>query len=193
MPLEEHRLLPVLTQDGKKYTEPGKIPAGGWLKNSMIVPGSWKKMPSELKKGSKIWDQWRISDSFGFPSQWDSANSAWYRRDFQLKEIRKDCDYFLRFDGILRESWIFVNVTDYRRDENGRTFVNVGADQMGAQMGIWGVGIGANIGKGLKIGYNFNIYTSTAPRYFNNHEVCLGVNIFELTRSKTESAPVKTE
>lgn len=28
--------LPVLTPDGKKYTESGKIPADGWLKNSMI-------------------------------------------------------------------------------------------------------------------------------------------------------------
>jgi type IX secretion system PorP/SprF family membrane protein len=52
--------------------------------------------------------------------------------------------------------------------------------------GIWGAGIGANIGRGLKIGYNFNIATATAPRYFNNHEICLGVNIFELTKPRTE-------
>jgi type IX secretion system PorP/SprF family membrane protein len=57
--------------------------------------------------------------------------------------------------------------------------------------GIWGIGIGASINKGLKIGYNFNIASSAAPRYFNNHEITLGINIFELTRSKNESVPSK--
>jgi type IX secretion system PorP/SprF family membrane protein len=51
--------------------------------------------------------------------------------------------------------------------------------------GIWGVGIGANVGKAMKIGYNFNIAAGTAPRYFNNHEICIGINIYELTKSKT--------
>lgn len=50
--------------------------------------------------------------------------------------------------------------------------------------GIWGVGIGANINKGLKIAYNFNIASSVAPRIYNNHEISLGINIFEFTRSK---------
>jgi type IX secretion system PorP/SprF family membrane protein len=56
---------------------------------------------------------------------------------------------------------------------------------------IWGVGIGANIGKGLKIGYNFNIASSVAARFYNNHEICIGINIFELTRTKTENIPLK--
>jgi type IX secretion system PorP/SprF family membrane protein len=57
--------------------------------------------------------------------------------------------------------------------------------------GIWGVGIGANIGKGLKIGYNFNIASSVAARFYNNHEICIGINIFELTRTKNENIPLQ--
>jgi type IX secretion system PorP/SprF family membrane protein len=59
--------------------------------------------------------------------------------------------------------------------------------------GIWGVGIGTNIGKGFKIGYNFNIASSVAARFYNNHEICIGINIFELTKSKTEFIPLKNE
>jgi len=53
--------------------------------------------------------------------------------------------------------------------------------------GIWGIGIGANISKGLKIGYNFNIASSVAPRIYNNHEISLGINIFELTKTKRDA------
>jgi hypothetical protein len=50
--------------------------------------------------------------------------------------------------------------------------------------GIWGIGLGANISKGLKIQYNFNIASSVAPRYYNNHEITLGINIFKFTTPK---------
>jgi type IX secretion system PorP/SprF family membrane protein len=50
--------------------------------------------------------------------------------------------------------------------------------------GIWGVGIGINIGKGLKISYNFNFASNVALNVFNNHEFCLGVNIFEYIGKK---------
>jgi type IX secretion system PorP/SprF family membrane protein len=59
--------------------------------------------------------------------------------------------------------------------------------------GIWGIGIGANISRGLKIGYNFNLATSTAMKYFNNHEICVGINIFELSRSKSEDNMLKSD
>ncbi len=45
--------------------------------------------------------------------------------------------------------------------------------------GILGFGIGANIDKGLKIAYNFNLATNVALGVFNNHELSLGINIFE--------------
>ncbi len=51
--------------------------------------------------------------------------------------------------------------------------------------GILGFGIGANIDKGLKIGYNFNFATNVALGAFNNHEISIGLNIFEYVH-KTE-------
>lgn len=44
--------------------------------------------------------------------------------------------------------------------------------------------MGANINKGLKIGYNFNIASSVAPGIYNNHEITLGINIFKFTTPK---------
>ena len=45
--------------------------------------------------------------------------------------------------------------------------------------GVLGFGIGANIDKGLKIAYNFNFATNVTLGAFNNHEISLGINIFE--------------
>jgi type IX secretion system PorP/SprF family membrane protein len=45
--------------------------------------------------------------------------------------------------------------------------------------GILGFGLGANIDKGLKIAYNFNLATNVTLGAFNNHEISIGINIFE--------------
>jgi len=45
--------------------------------------------------------------------------------------------------------------------------------------GIFGFGIGANIDKRLKIGYNFNFATNVALGALNNHEISLGIKLFE--------------
>lgn len=50
--------------------------------------------------------------------------------------------------------------------------------------GVLGFGIGANIDKGLKIAYNFNLATNVALGAFNNHEISLGINIFEYLGKK---------
>jgi type IX secretion system PorP/SprF family membrane protein len=57
--------------------------------------------------------------------------------------------------------------------------------------GIWGIGIGANINKSIKVGYNFNLASAVAPRIYNNHEISIGINIFELTKPKGGMIPVK--
>ncbi|MBK7627190.1 MAG: PorP/SprF family type IX secretion system membrane protein [Bacteroidales bacterium] len=44
---------------------------------------------------------------------------------------------------------------------------------------IIGFGAGASINKGLKIGYNFNFATNVVMGAFNNHEITIGLNIFE--------------
>ena len=45
--------------------------------------------------------------------------------------------------------------------------------------GVLGFGIGANVDKGLKIAYNFNLATNVVLGAFNNHEISIGVNLFE--------------
>lgn len=54
---------------------------------------------------------------------------------------------------------------------------------------IIGFGLGANINKVLKIGYNFNYATNVAMGVLNNHEVSLGINIGEFFSKK----PIPTE
>jgi type IX secretion system PorP/SprF family membrane protein len=50
--------------------------------------------------------------------------------------------------------------------------------------GIWGAGAGAAIGKGLRIAYNFNFSSGVELGALNNHEVCLGINLFEYLGKK---------
>jgi beta-galactosidase len=160
---------PVLTNEGTHYSEPKSFPKEGWINEGILVPGSWKSYSSEDKSSPLIWNQWSTSTSFNFPELWNTTKTAWYRRSFSLEKIDPESNYFLIFEGILRESWIFVNgkevghrkegslpsehditraikpgvneilvyVTDYKRDENGHAFVNVGADQIYTQFGIW--------------------------------------------------------
>jgi type IX secretion system PorP/SprF family membrane protein len=45
--------------------------------------------------------------------------------------------------------------------------------------GVLGFGLGASIDKGLKIAYNFNLATNVVLGAFNNHEISIGVNLFE--------------
>jgi len=45
--------------------------------------------------------------------------------------------------------------------------------------GILGTGIGMQIDKGLKLGYNFNFATNIEMGAFSSHEISLGFNIFE--------------
>jgi type IX secretion system PorP/SprF family membrane protein len=50
--------------------------------------------------------------------------------------------------------------------------------------GIWGIGVGGNIMKGLKLGYNFNFASAVASRFYNNHEIVIGINFSEISKSK---------
>lgn len=51
--------------------------------------------------------------------------------------------------------------------------------------GIFGFGFGSNIGRGLKIAYNFNLATNVTTGAFNNHEVTLGINLFDYFQRKS--------
>ncbi len=45
--------------------------------------------------------------------------------------------------------------------------------------GVIGIGAGMNLDKGLQLGYNFNLATNVTMGAFNNHEISLGINLFE--------------
>ncbi len=47
---------------------------------------------------------------------------------------------------------------------------------------IFGIGIGAEVLKGIRFSYNFNFASSVALNVFNNHEIALGIDIRELLR-----------
>lgn len=51
--------------------------------------------------------------------------------------------------------------------------------------GIFGLGFGANIAKGIRFSYNFNFASSVALNIYNNHEISIGVNLKDLVK-KTE-------
>ena len=53
--------------------------------------------------------------------------------------------------------------------------------------GVIGAGIGCSIGEALLINYNFNFASNVALNIFNNHEFCLGINIFRLASKKQEA------
>jgi type IX secretion system PorP/SprF family membrane protein len=53
--------------------------------------------------------------------------------------------------------------------------------------GIWGLGFGANIAKGIRFSYNFNFASSVPLNIYNNHELSIGVNIKDLVK-KTEQS-----
>jgi len=165
--------LPDLSKSGAMHHAPGAVPKDGWLAKAILVPGSWSRgeegADNEKVRTDSVWSSWRMSDSYGYPKEWDATNTAWYRRSFRVHGIDPLKCYVLKFGGVLRESWIFVNgreagrriegimpsehditalirpgenelavfCTDYKRDENGRTFVLTGHDQMRSQKGIW--------------------------------------------------------
>jgi len=54
--------------------------------------------------------------------------------------------------------------------------------------GIFGAGIGCNIAEGLILNYNFNFASNVALNVFNNHEFCLGLNIFKFAVKKQAPA-----
>jgi type IX secretion system PorP/SprF family membrane protein len=94
----------------------------------------------------------------------------------------------------LNETWEIIPVAIYRGGKYVKGQFEIASQVvwqktlMGSLVfrdpGIFGFGLGANIGKGLKIGYNFNYATNVEMGVLNNHEFSLGINIFEYVSKK---------
>jgi hypothetical protein len=50
--------------------------------------------------------------------------------------------------------------------------------------GIFGVGVGGEVYKGLIFNYSYNFSTNVALNTFSSHQLTLGVRIFNPTKSK---------
>ena len=118
--------LPVLEDAGMVHAVPGEIPSQGWLEERMLVPGSWAKGVAGLdgagfaqSSADQIWGAWDLYNNYDYPEAWDETNTAWYRRHFELVEKRDDRCYRLRFGGILREAWVFLNGHEVGHSVNG--------------------------------------------------------------------------
>jgi beta-galactosidase len=108
--------LPVCEGDGG--TEP---PSSGWLGPKYLVPSFWNKHRQgirkrgekyfRLKKGDEVLgnDHEFIFDAFEYPVEWSRTRTAWTRRTLKLPELPAGKRFFLRFDGILGRSTLFVN------------------------------------------------------------------------------------
>jgi len=48
--------------------------------------------------------------------------------------------------------------------------------------GIWGTGVGASIGKGIKFSYNFNLASTIGMNIFNSHELMVAIKVKEPSR-----------
>ncbi len=99
----------------------------------------------------------------------------------------------------INEKWDLSPLLIVRGGKNVKSQVEVAAQAMYSKkiwgslvfrdQGVFGFGIGANIDKGLKIAYNFNFATNITMGAFNNHEISLGINIFNYI-SKNENPDI---
>ena len=116
------KFYPILDAEGKNHIEPSAIPALSMFKDTILVPGSWTAGGSDAPSANDAktpWKAWRINDSYGYPLPWDKTNSAWYFREFNMQDISKVSRYFLDFEGILREGYVFVNGKRVGHSVNG--------------------------------------------------------------------------
>lgn len=126
--------------------------AGFTLSNLAIGDASYKDVNLIYNPVSNF--QFHASYLYSFAEDWDLVPLVLVRGGKKIKsqfEIASQVVYLERF----RASLVY-------RDP-----------------GIIGAGAGMKIDKGLEIGYNFNLATNVTMGSFNNHEISIGINIFE--------------
>jgi type IX secretion system PorP/SprF family membrane protein len=92
------------------------------------------------------------------------------------------------------EGWDVVPLVIFRTGKNIKSQIEIASQVIWQKKimasvvfrdpGVLGFGFGANIDKGIKIAYNFNFATNVAMGVFNNHELSLGINIFQFISMK---------
>jgi len=131
------------------------IEAGFMFSNISIGDASYKEV--NLKYNPLANFQFHSTYSYNINEEWDLTPLVIVRGGRYIKsqfELATQAEYIKRFRGSL----VF------------RT------------PGVLGFGIGANLDRRLKIAYNFNFAKNVVLGAFNNHEISIGLNIFEYIR-----------
>jgi len=76
-------------------------------KQKIIVPSSWRFANPERDFG--IVDDFQPYNNFNYPIEWKDAETGVYRRTFELNEDMVNNRLFLKFDGIMQMSRIYLN------------------------------------------------------------------------------------
>lgn len=77
------------------------------------VPSSWRYVIQEgtpfCKSGFGMVDEFQPFNMFQYPEKWSKADTALYRRTFTVSDDMLEGRVFLRFDGIMQTSCIYLN------------------------------------------------------------------------------------
>ncbi|HBH85932.1 MAG TPA: hypothetical protein DDY34_19300 [Bacteroidales bacterium] len=126
--------------------------AGFSFSNITLNDASYKDV--NLKYSPLANFQFHTTYLYSFAEDWDLSPLVIVRGGKYIKsqfEIAIQIEYMKRFSGSLM----------YR------------------DPGTLGAGAGIKIDKGLQVGYNFNLATNVTMGAFNNHEISIGINLFE--------------
>lgn len=104
------------------------VPAAGWLPGAMLVPSTWNKPLDAVRaRGQTRWtcaadthsppgavgDKTPegadyLFDAYGYPEAWNRTRAGWLRRSLDAGPAKAGRRRWLRFDGVMPRSWVFV-------------------------------------------------------------------------------------
>lgn len=121
--------LPVLgdSTDGRIDLGAG-VPRGGWLPAALLVPSTWNKPLDAVKQpGETRWNcaedthsppgavgdkvaegTTYLFDAYGYPEAWNRTRAGWLRRTLVAASATPGRRRWLRFDGVMPRSWVFL-------------------------------------------------------------------------------------
>ena len=104
------------------------VPKEGWAAGAMLVPSTWNKPLDAVRAPGET--RWRAAsdthsptgavgdkvsegteyllDAYGYPEAWNKTRAGWLRRSLEAGPVRKGCRRWLRFEGVMPRSWVFV-------------------------------------------------------------------------------------
>ena len=115
------------TADGSIDLSAG-VPQDGWTAGAMLVPSFWNKPLDAVRTLGET--RWRgaadthsptgavgdkvpsgteyLLDAYGYPEAWNATRAGWLRRVLDAGPAQVGRRRWLRFDGVMPRSWVFV-------------------------------------------------------------------------------------